>query len=184
MGVWFWSLRGWDLLAISISILSGILVGIGSMVVWVGKLLTKGAEHDQKTCECWDCKNRRARAYARRAAGTREGRRPPVSQAGEGRSDGDVFPAMGRWGENDGWLRTVDLTPRSAIMVGEWGYRVVDVRIDRRGYLVQVERMRNYKRAVICISHANIYKRYWRPFHYLNDGDGNGNSPNYTFLDD
>lgn len=162
MGEWFWSLRGWDLLGVSLAILSGILVAIGSSVVWIGKVLTKAVEHDQRTCECWDCKDRRARAHSKR-------RRVPVAPAGAGRSDGDVFPTSGGWGVNDAWLRTVDLAPYTRIMVGTWSYLVVDVVEDTRGYLVQVERLKNGKRAVICITHANIYKRYWRPYPFEND---------------
>jgi hypothetical protein len=77
-----------------------------------------------------------------------------------------VLPT-GKWGENDTWMRTIDLDSHTRVMVGNWAYHVIGVKSDPRGYLVELERMKTHKRAIICISHANVYRRYWKPYRFV-----------------
>jgi hypothetical protein len=46
----------------------GLMVIIGAVAVGLPYLIAKAAGHDQATCDCWDCQNRRTRAIQKAKA--------------------------------------------------------------------------------------------------------------------
>jgi hypothetical protein len=65
---------------------------------------------------------------------------------------------------NSNWLSTAELSDGMALIFHETPYRVNRVRIDQRGYLLELTNMENKRRSVVTVAFSLGDRRYWRPY--------------------
>ena len=68
MTSWYWSLRGLDLLLATLGILAGVASAVAGAVAFLAREISRSTAHNQATCDCPDCRRRRAVASRKRWA--------------------------------------------------------------------------------------------------------------------
>lgn len=124
----------------------GLLIGVTLVaVVVLAKGITQGAEHNQKICDCVDCRNRRNRASDKRMA-----QKEPESQTFNSRV---------------GYLSTLELVPFMYVEAKGNVYRVVELADNVAGAGISV-RLVNYStnlRTFAFIPKSRLHAKIWKP---------------------
>jgi hypothetical protein len=120
-----------------------MLVGVfGGAVFMLLKALVISTEHNQATCGCWDCKNRRARAVDKQY-NQRYKPIPPKSLTG--------------------WLPTTQLRRTHRVDVKGVIYEVRSIEIkEGLGYLVFLRSEATRRETMVTIHYANRNKLFWK----------------------
>jgi hypothetical protein len=112
-------------------------------VVSIAISLAKATEHNQKTCPCWDCTGRRARAYEKRLKARIAGTSTEV-------------PARGMWVSTE-QLRTGDMVkPKESI------YRVTRLRGLDGGTTVHLVNVATSKNTMIHVKAEMRSTKMWK----------------------
>lgn len=115
---------------------------IGSVIV-LAKAIAQAGAHDQKTCDCWDCKDRRARASDRRMMNK-------PRQVWDKQTTGH-------------WLTTEELTT-SLRVVSKTGvvYEITGLVGRDHGVIVNLTVLASGRKSQVFIPKANVGKRLWK----------------------
>lgn len=118
---------------------------IGSVIV-LAKAIAQGAAHDQASCDCWDCKNRRHRAVDRRKSSTNRPRK------------------MWDQEKTSKWRSTEELTTGFRV-VSKTGvcYEVTSIKVTRVGMLVSLTVMSSGRKSEVFISQERVKDKVWKP---------------------
>jgi hypothetical protein len=110
--------------------------------------------HDVQTCKCDRCQHIRTKAFLRKEA---ERKQKALETGGNTNYTGPTET-------NSNWLSTAELSDGMALIFHETPYRVNRVRIDQRGYLLELTNMENKRRSVVTVAFSLGDRRYWRPY--------------------
>jgi len=91
----------WAIVQIVFFMILGLVIVIGGVAFGLPYLITKAAGHDQATCDCWDCRNRRHRAVEKAKA--RQAKQHTRPQARISRTGVDYVPEENVKDPNDYW---------------------------------------------------------------------------------
>jgi hypothetical protein len=120
-----------------------MLIGVfGGAVFMVIKAIVTNTEHNQATCGCWDCKDRRARAVSKQY----NQRYKPIPPKVPGE-----------------WLPTTQLRRFTKVDVKGIIYQVQSIEVkEGLGYLVFLRSEITRKETMVTIHYANRNKLFWR----------------------
>src|SRR4051812_8833949 len=131
-----------------------ILAMLTGMGVLGFSALRSVGNHDVKTCKCQRCQHIRTKAFLRKDAARRQ---KAVEEGGNVHYTGPTETSSK-------WLSTAELSEGMALIFHETPYRVNEIRIDKRGYLISLTNMQNRRRSIVTVAFSLGNRRYWQPY--------------------
>lgn len=137
-------------------VLTGIALVVGAsvgVVFLLARAVASANAHDQKTCDCWDCRDRRARSVAK----LHEARAKEENQAPwlKSKRQADAMKT---------WMCTEELQVNDRVQgaVPDKVYRVADLRGSEHGVVVSLVNVATGRRSIVTVAMDRLQKRMWK----------------------
>lgn len=127
---------------IVLHVIGFILLGAGVIVAGVVGLcivIAKSTAHNQATCDCVDCQQRRLRAWQKQ-----QDKKQPVTET-----------------RDSSWLSTRQLKTEMVIDHKGFRFQITDLAFVDSGMIVSLSRIPGRRRSIVPISHDMLDRRMW-----------------------
>jgi hypothetical protein len=144
-----WAIVGYVVLGIIVVL--GASVGV---VMMLAKGIASNNAHDQKNCQCWDCRDRRARSLAK--AKERMAKAESSAPWLKVKHDAEAMR---------GWLTTEELRVNDRVQGGgipDRSYRVSSLNGSSAGVMVALINEKTNTRSIVTVPMSRLGKKIWK----------------------